>query len=385
MTGPFRDDRGLFFESGDAGNRSYVSNRWLRDQCPCNQCVHPETRQRQLETFKIDRNVSISSFSILQSEEPLVKVEWQDGHLSVYSQSLLERSKRRALEFQRRGLSKRSLFTSDIAKAPPTVDYQSIMQGHGIGEWTRQINTHGFSFVEGCPVDPIATQKLLEQIGPIRETHYGGFYDFTSNMASKDTAYTTLSLEAHTDTTYFSDPAGLQMFHMLSHTGGSGGESLLVDGFAAAAQLYHEDKEAYRILSTVPIWAHASGNEDVSIQPYTCFPVLLHDPVMGHLVQVRWNNSDRAGIEADNETVEMWYDAAAKYNRLLNEPKNQYWTQLLPGVPLIFDNWRVLHGRSAFTGKRRMAGGYINRDDFISKYKLTNMSREQVLKATVTG
>jgi hypothetical protein len=24
----------------------------------------------------------------------------------------------------------------------------------------------------------------------------------------------------------------------------------------------------------------------------------------------------------------------------------------------VFDNWRVLHGRSAFTGKRRMAGGY---------------------------
>lgn len=25
---------------------------------------------------------------------------------------------------------------------------------------------------------------------------------------------------------------------------------------------------------------------------------------------------------------------------------------------LVFDNWRVLHGRSAFTGKRRMCGGY---------------------------
>ena len=24
----------------------------------------------------------------------------------------------------------------------------------------------------------------------------------------------------------------------------------------------------------------------------------------------------------------------------------------------VFDNWRVFHGRSAFTGKRRIAGGY---------------------------
>ncbi|KAI4735775.1 Trimethyllysine dioxygenase [Aureobasidium sp. EXF-12298] len=187
-------------------------------------------------------------------------------------------------------------------------------------------------------------------------------------MASKDTAYTSLALEAHTDTTYFSEPAGLQMFHMLSHTDGSGGESLLVDGFAAARQLYAEDKEAYRILSTVGIWAHASGNEDVSIQPYVCVPVLSHDPVLGHLVQVRWNNSDRAAIEAPSDMIDKWYEAARwmedvlntnrKFNGILNDPQNQYWTQLEPGMPLIFDNWRVLHGRGVFTGKRRMAGGY---------------------------
>ena len=31
------------------------------------------------------------------------------------------------------------------------------------------------------------------------------------------------------------------------------------------------------------------------------------------------------------------------------------------------DNQRVLHGRSAFTGERRMCGAYINMDDFVSK------------------
>lgn len=25
---------------------------------------------------------------------------------------------------------------------------------------------------------------------------------------------------------------------------------------------------------------------------------------------------------------------------------------------IVFDNWRVLHGRSSFTGKRRICGGY---------------------------
>ena len=32
-----------------------------------------------------------------------------------------------------------------------------------------------------------------------------------------------------------------------------------------------------------------------------------------------------------------------------------------------FDNHRVLHGRSSFTGKRRMCGAYIGVDEFRSR------------------
>ncbi|THW28887.1 Trimethyllysine dioxygenase [Aureobasidium pullulans] len=379
----------LYFENAEGEERTYV------DQCPCHECVHPVTRQRQLDTFsvlflsflgrRIDPNVKPSSLNIQTQAKQTIQIGWQDGHQSEYPLKLLRKGRPTHTTVKRRGLVEQIMFDETIAATPPTVDYKDIMEADGIAEWTRQINVHGLSFVKNCPIDPDATRKLLEKIGPIRETHYGGFYDFTSNMASKDTAYTSLALESHTDTTYFSEPAGLQMFHMLSHTGGSGGESLLVDGFAAARQLYAEDKEAYKILSTIGIWAHASGNEDVSIQPYVCFPVLSHDPIMGHLIQVRWNNSDRAAIEAPSDMIDKWYEAARKFNGILNDAQNQYWTQLEPGMPLIFDNWRVLHGRSVFSGKRRMAGGYINRDDFISKYKLTNAGREEVLEATVTG
>ena len=33
----------------------------------------------------------------------------------------------------------------------------------------------------------------------------------------------------------------------------------------------------------------------------------------------------------------------------------------------VIDNYRVLHGRSAFDGKRRMCGAYIGMDEFRSK------------------
>lgn len=41
--------------------------------------------------------------------------------------------------------------------------------------------------------------------------------------------------------------------------------------------------------------------------------------------------------------------------------------KLVPGTPVIFDNWRVLHGRDAFEGERRMCGGYIGMDDFLAR------------------
>jgi len=175
----------------------------------------------------------------------------------------------------------------------------------------------------------------------------------------KDTAYTNLALGVHTDTTYFTDPAGLQLFHLLEHSGGSGGQSILVDGFRAAKILREEDPQAYKILSNVRIPAHSSGNPDSSIQPYAPFPVMNHHPVNGELVQIRWNNDDRATMDRwdDLNDVEMFYDAARVWNAILKRNRSEYWEQLKPGRALIFDNWRVLHGRARFTGKRRMCGG----------------------------
>jgi trimethyllysine dioxygenase len=126
------------------------------------------------------------------------------------------------------------------------------------------------------------------------------------------------------------------MFHLLSHTQGKGGESLLVDGFAAARQLKLEDPEAYAILSSKPIPTHASGNFGISIQPFAPFPVFNHHPSTGELVQVRWNNDDRATMDqwSSQEEVESWYRATRKWSKLLRSGEFEYWEQLRPGRPM---------------------------------------------------
>lgn len=212
----------------------------------------------------------------------------------------------------------------------------------------------GFCFVDGCPVTEKATQELLERIAFIRHTHYGslesciytclgltnafagGFWQFTSDLAIKDSAYTQLALPAHTDTTYFTDPVGLHSFHLLSHTDGEGGTSLLVDGFTAAEVLRLESPEAFDALCRIKVRWHASGNDGVNIMSDRSFPVLtLEEPQPGEnakVSQIRWNNDDRAAIQADDpREVAEFYSAARKWVKILRRPECEYWQQLKPG------------------------------------------------------
>lgn len=240
----------------------------------------------------------------------------------------------------------------------------------GLFKWLSNIDTFGFSFVNGVPPTPEATEKLVERIGFIRQTQYGRFWDFTSDLAKGDTAYTTLALGAHTDTTYYTDPCGLQLFHLLSHTDGSGGASLLVDGFYVASILKELHPDAYALLSKVKVPAHAAG-EPTSLyrpSPVSGYPVLRHDELTGELMQVRWNNDDRSVMNhMEPALVEEWYNAIRAWHRCLASPDSEFWFQLQPGTVVVFDNHRVLHGRSAFDGKRRMCGAYVGMDDYRSK------------------
>ncbi|POS82414.1 hypothetical protein EPUL_004995, partial [Erysiphe pulchra] len=260
-----------------------------------------------------------------------------------------------------------ALWGSEIEYGEPSISYDEIMTSDiGVGKWTDLIRKYGFCYVENCPVYPLETKRLIEKIAFIRKTHYGGFYDFTSDLTMKDTAYTTFALQPHTDTTYFTDPAGIQMLHLLSHENGCGGATLLVDGFKAARTLKLEFPQKYKVLCSKTVPARAVGNEGITIKPSKMFPVLnLRESALGEdepeLYQIRWNNDDRGTFlleHNNNNFIDEWYSAARSFQRIINMSTMQYRTQLKPGRPLIFDNWRVLHGRTAFTGKRRMCGAY---------------------------
>ena len=48
----------------------------------------------------------------------------------------------------------------------------------------------------------------------------------------------------------------------------------------------------------------------------------------------------------------------------------EYKFQLEPGNLLTFDNHRLMHGRTAYTGLRQMCGCYINKEEWVGKLRV---------------
>ncbi|KAJ5215117.1 Trimethyllysine dioxygenase [Penicillium chermesinum] len=339
-------------------SKKTLANKACRENCQCAGCIHPDTRQRALDPFVIPPEVSIKSYKSLP--DGATQVEWSDGHTGIYPQEwLLEHQHR---EWQSETESNKLLIT-ETALPPPRECEQFKDEGQEppfvLHDKVMSSDTH-----------------LLEWLENIAASG-----DFTADLTFKDTAYTNEGLAPHTDNTYFSDPARLQLFHLLSHTDGSGGESTMLDGFAAARKLYQESPSLYNSLATVRHSWHSSGNEDVCIQPSVRAPVFSIHPDFGTMYQVRWNYYDQLPkSDWSLEEQSTWYKAARRYYEILNEPGRVLQMQLEPGTALIFDNWRMMHGRTEFTGKRRMCGGYTNNDDFISRLRLLKFGREKVLQ-----
>ncbi|KAI3323263.1 Trimethyllysine dioxygenase [Xylariaceae sp. AK1471] len=364
---------------------------WLRDNCRCSACVNQNTRQRNFNTFEIPEDIKPSS---IKTNGSGLEIQWShDSHESFYAWDFLEPyikgSRPEPENVQIEYFGAEGHYNSSIAHGEFDRN-----ETNAVGRLTDMIKRKGFAFVTGVPIESAKpTEDLLKKIAFIRETHYGGFYDFIPDLALADTAYTNMALAAHTDTTYFTDPAGLQAFHLLSHIDTSspensgtnlGGQSLLVDGFHAAQILRTEEPRLFEVLAGVALPWHASGNEGIAISPDKLYAVLECDPRSNAMHRIRWNNDDRGVVPLGSKfSPSQWYEAARKWNEILRRMELEYWFQLEPGNVLIFDNWRVLHGRSAFTGVRRICGGYINRDDFISRWRNTNYPRDGILKQVI--
>ncbi|MEO6570009.1 MAG: trimethyllysine dioxygenase [Ilumatobacteraceae bacterium] len=342
---------------------------WLRDHAHDPATIHPDTQQRQLHTAGVDPTLRASSFEVTADD---VAITWVGGGTSTLPVRFLHahRSPRPASA----GLASTSSDVvpwdaESIRATWPTIGFEQVIDpdegDDGVSEWLDLVARFGFAFVTGTPPTPDATERLLRRVGYVRETIFGGMWDFQADLSKADTAYTNLELLPHTDGTYSHDAPGLQLLHCLAFDG-TGGESTMVDGYRIASELRATRPDAYDVLSTVAVPGQYIGDGSHLM---AARPVLRHDAA-GSLVQVSFNNADRAPFLLAHDEMVAFYDALRAFESLANDHRLQWRRVNPPGDALLFDNWRVLHGRAAYTGHRHLCGGYVNREDYESRRRV---------------
>ena len=136
-----------------------------------------------------------------------------------------------------------------------------------------------------------------------------------ADLTKADTAYTNLELRPHTDGTYSHDAPGLQMLHCLDFDG-EGGESTMVDGFRIAAELRRRSPEQYeaaRRRVAIPGQYIGDGSHLMAARP-----VFRHDHT-GELVQVSFNNADRAPFLLPHDEMHAVYEALRAFDLIAND------------------------------------------------------------------
>ena len=293
-------------------------------------------------------------------------VKWEDKSESWISFDLLKSMIPTSLP------SAHALKNSEYWSSPneinffPEMPYSDFMSKGGLKKWLMHIERRGFVIVTDSPSTPEATKQLMERMAYVRNSIFGGFSVWDNKLESPDdTAFTSLAIEPHTDGTYVHDAPGLQTLHCIKKDS-IGGENQLVDGLAIAEKMRDEYPDYFKILSSINIPGRYIKTDTYLEAKRPLFRLNNE----GKIVQVSFNNHDRAPFRIDNKSMSQFYDAYKIFHNLANDKNRQYEFMLEPGKILTFDNWRVLHARASLTGYRQLCGGYHNREDFESRLRL---------------
>lgn len=335
---------------------------WLRDHCRCSQCYSSTTFQKQVDSYSLSKGVQ--DFGI---EGDRLLITWDDSHISEFSLQWLQGN------FYTPGTQAECVLWDKMRMRDmslPTTSFDLHMHtDDGLRNTLKNIVKYGFCLVQGVPLSQKGTELVAKRICFIQETIYGNMTLLESGVYSHaDTAYSSQALEAHTDTTYLTVPAGVQVFHCLHHEG-EGGETLLVDGFHCADRLCHNNPSAFDTLATTVI-PHES-KDGTTYHLYSLGTVLSTHFMTGNLIQIRFNPYDRAPLcTVPPANMRQFYSSYAALTNIIHDSSNELWMKLTPGNVLLVNNWRVLHGRSGFTGKRIVSGCYLPRDEWTSKARV---------------
>ncbi len=304
---------------------------------------------------------------VVESADGLHVTFGPDGHQAVFTRTWLA-GQTLAEPDARSEDAKRLWSGRDFPAGPPQMSWQSYCGSDAVRlGCLRRLLFTGFMLLTGVPERPGAVLDVAASFGYVRETNYGRLFDVKVEASPANLANTGLPIGPHTDNPYRDPAPTIQLLHCLTNAA-SGGESGLLDGFRAAAQLRAEDPAAFECLTRAPVtFAYADATADLRATR----PMIEVNPA-GLIRGVRYNSRSmqpmrpRAGTTPAQAAEEMreFYLAYRAFAAILLRPYLTLKFDLTPGDCLVFDNTRVLHSRTGFAamGDRHLQGCYADID-----------------------
>ncbi|MCU7215013.1 gamma-butyrobetaine dioxygenase [Pseudomonas sp. VE 196-7] len=346
------------------GRVSPFHHVWLRDNCPCEQCVYTVTREQVFEI--VDAAPDLAPVNAHIDSDGCLQIDWQDGHHSRFDPGWL-----RAHAYDDESRAERLaakpqpyLWRSNLQL--PVFDYSALMNDNGaLLQWLIAVRDIGLTQVRGVPTEPGSLKLIAQRISFIRESNFGVLFNVQSKADADSNAYTAFNLPLHTDLPTRELQPGLQFLHCLVNDA-EGGESIFVDGFAIADALRQEAPELFQALCEIPVeFRNKDRHSD-----YRCLAPIIALDALGRVAEVRMANFLRGAFDTSVEQMPLLYRAYRRLIAMTREPRFRLMQRLNPGELWCFDNRRTLHARNAFdpaTGARHFQGCYIDRDELLSR------------------
>jgi gamma-butyrobetaine dioxygenase len=353
------------------GRMSTFHAVWLRDNCACPMCRHPEVLERRFLLLDQAAPVRIATSSLLDSGDLALAFEGDESggsHRSYFSAAWLRhhdyddeaREERRLIPV---------LWGSAAIKELPAFDYHSVMTtDRGLYDWLSAWRKWGAALLRNAPPEEGRVLEIAARVGPLRPTNFGLHYDVVTMPNPNASAYTAMALEPHTDLANWQSPPDCQFLFCIANEA-EGGMSVLVDGFSVAEKIRQDDPLSFELLSTREI-EFRFHDQSCDIRRKAKMIDVNAD---GSIRSIRFNNWLRATFDLPAAEIEPMYSALKVMWRQMRNPDFYMRPRLEAGDMFILDNYRVLHGRDAFnsnTGRRHLQGCYVDRDFVLSRIRV---------------
>lgn len=350
--------------SFDDGTSERFFGQWLRDNAPSGR--HQAGGQR---TFDVN-TMPVPSITNAQLTDGSVVVTFDhDLPVQTFPSTWLEANRHSASK------PDHILWDGTLQDSLQFFDFQSIQANDvELLAWLRQVRNFGFGLLENVPTSQDTILDVVNLFGFVRETNYGTTFAVREEADPSNLAFTKASIGMHTDNPYRDPVPGLQLLHCLINES-DGGETQLSDGFAIVDQLRRTHPEEVALLERQPVTFRYFEDGQADLQ--ASFPLIETD-ALGRTTGVRYNSRSIQAFSLPSDKMQSFYEAYRVLGQALQDQAARIEFRLGPGQLMMFDNKRVLHGRSGYkVGARHLQGCYADKDSLNSKIRVLSQQPDR--------